>query len=169
MKLQFFTIPVSDPTAAMDELNAFLAVHRVVTVERQFVADGANSLWSVCVSYVEGEGRPSPEKRQKRVDYREMLPAEEFAVFSKLRQLRKELAEQEGIPVYAVFTNDHLAAMVRQRVMSLAGLNRIDGVGKARLEKYGDAFLHLLKRDIPALSPEPSATEEPHEANGHLS
>ena len=100
MKLQFFTIPVNDPQVATKEINAFLAAHRVVTVERQFVANGANSLWSVCVSYIEGDGRPGPEKRQKRVDYREVLPAEEFAIFSKLRQLRKELAEQEGVPVY---------------------------------------------------------------------
>jgi superfamily II DNA helicase RecQ len=76
----------------------------------------------------------------------------EFAIFSQLRQLRKELAEQEGIPVYAVFTNDHLADMVRQRIVSLAGLKGIDGIGQARLEKYGEAFLRILKRDIPGLS-----------------
>jgi superfamily II DNA helicase RecQ len=112
---------------------------------------------------VEGEGRPRPEKRQKRVDYREVLPAEEFAIFSNLRHLRKELAEQEGVPVYALFSNDQLAAMVRQRVISLEGLHAIEGVGKARLEKYGEAFIRILKRDIPALSPGSSATEEPHD------
>ena len=41
MKLQFFTIPVHDPQAVTDEMNAFLAGRRVVTVEHQFVADGA--------------------------------------------------------------------------------------------------------------------------------
>ena len=121
------------------------------------------------MSYIEGEGRPGPEKRQKRVDYREVLSAEEFALFSKLRELRKELAEQEGVPVYAVFTNDHLADMVRQRVVSLETLQSINGVGQARLEKYGEAFVRILKRDIPALSHGPAATEESHEANGHLS
>ena len=50
MKLRFFTIPVHDPQAVTDEMNAFLAGHRVVTVERQFVANGTNNLWSVCVS-----------------------------------------------------------------------------------------------------------------------
>jgi len=168
MKLQFFTIPVHDPQTATEDMNAFLAAHRVVTVERQFVADGANSLWSVCVSYLDGEGRPNPEKRHKRVDYREVLPAEDFAIFSKLRQLRKGLAEQEGVPVYAVFTNDHLADMVRQRVTSLEGLKSLGGVGQARIEKYGEAFLHLLKQDISALLHRPPTPGEPHEANGHF-
>ena len=168
MKLQFFTIPVHDPQAVTDEINAFLAAHRVVTVERQFVADGANSLWSVCVSYLDGEGRPSPEKHQKRVDYREVLLAEEFTIFSKLRQLRKDLAEHEGVPVYAVFTNDHLADMVRQRVTSLESLKGIDGVGQARIEKYGEAFLRLLKQEIPTVLRGSSAPGEAHEANGHF-
>lgn len=62
MKFQFFTIPVHDPQTATDEMNAFLAAHRMVTMERQFVADGANSLWSICVSYVEEQVRPSAEE-----------------------------------------------------------------------------------------------------------
>jgi hypothetical protein len=45
MKMQFFTIPIRDPQRATDELNAFLSRHRVVHTERQFVADGANSVW----------------------------------------------------------------------------------------------------------------------------
>ena len=94
MPFKFFTIPVMDPHAAEASLNAFVGTHRVITVERQFVADGGNSLWSVCVSYVDGEERPSANKRQGRVDYRELLPPQEFAVFANLRALRKEHADR---------------------------------------------------------------------------
>lgn len=59
MKMQFFSIPVLDSASASDALNAFLTTHRVVQVERQFVVDGANSLWSVCVSYIDSESRPA--------------------------------------------------------------------------------------------------------------
>ena len=101
MKMHVFTIPIRDPQPANDELNTFLGRHRVVHIERQFVADGANSLWSICVSYVEGDERPAINKRQKKIDYREVLPETEFAVFAKLRALRKELADQEGVPIYS--------------------------------------------------------------------
>ncbi|MGE0681674.1 MAG: HRDC domain-containing protein [Candidatus Binatia bacterium] len=154
MKMQFFTIPIRDPQRATDELNAFLASHRVVHTERQFVVDGANSLWSICISYVEGEARPaSPGKRNQKVDYREILPEADFALFVKLRTLRKELADRDGVPVYTLFTNEQLAEMVRKRTSSLANLGNISGVGAARVEKYGEAFLRVLQEHASAVSP----------------
>lgn len=168
MKMQFFTIPIRDPQSAADELNRFLASHRVVHTERQFVADGANSLWSICVSYLDGEERaPTGEKRPKKVDYRELLPEADFALFAKLRTLRKQIADHEGVPVYALFTNEQLAEIVRRRVSSLAGLAGIDGVGSARVDKYGAAFLRMLQEHLPTLSPpEPPRAED--ETHSHL-
>jgi hypothetical protein len=144
MKMQFFTIPPFDPQTATDALNIFLAAHHVVHVERHFVAEGANSAWSICVSYMEGEERPAADKRQqKKVDYRDTLSEPQFAVFAKLRTLRKTLADQEEVPAYALFTNEQLADMVRRRVQSLAGFTDIDSVGQALVEKYGEAFLRI--------------------------
>jgi len=48
-------------------------------------------------------------------------------------------------PSYAVFTNEQLAEMVQRRVASAAALREISGVGEARIEKYGAAFLDILK------------------------
>ena len=67
--------------------------------------DGANSAWAVCVTYVAGEGRPEPFRRE-RVDYRDVLSEADFAVFVKLRALRKKLAETNGVPAYALFKDE---------------------------------------------------------------
>ena len=49
MKYCFFTIPIRNPHQAESELNSFLSGHRIVSVEKQFVANGENSHWSsVC-------------------------------------------------------------------------------------------------------------------------
>ena len=37
-------------------------------------------------------------------------------MFAKLRALRKTLADREGVPAYALFTNEQLADMVRRRI-----------------------------------------------------
>ena len=74
-----------------------------------------------------------------KVDYKEVLKPEDFEVFSRLRDWRKAEAEQEGVPVYGVFTNEQLAEMVRQRAGTKAALKGIAGVGEARVEKYGAA------------------------------
>lgn len=74
-------------------------------------------------------------------------------MFARLRALRKTLAEQEGVPAYALFTNEQLAGMVQRRVRTVGDLREIDGVGEARVEKYGGAFLDILRADGSAAGP----------------
>jgi superfamily II DNA helicase RecQ len=143
MKYRFFSIPALMPEDMQDEMNRFCAAHRVINIEKQFVQDGERSYWALCVCYVEKQAGPlSP--RKGNVDYREVLGAADFALFAKLRDLRKKLAEQEGVPAYALFTNEQLAQMVQQRVTTKAELAALDGVRPARIEKYGEVFLNLL-------------------------
>ncbi len=147
MQLKLFMVPVKSLESAEAEMNAFLRSHRVLAVKKEFVADGENSFWTFCVEYLEsapgGTGGTSLSGRPK-VDYKEVLKPEEFEVFSRLREWRKGVAEKEGVPVYVVFTNEQLAEMVRQRVASKAQLNQIEGVGDARVEKYGAAVLERM-------------------------
>ena len=126
-------------------MNAFLRGPRVLAVKKEFVADGENSFWTFCVEYLDGAGAGAmlPGGRPK-VDYKEVLKPEEFEVFSRLRDWRKSVAEKEGVPVYTVLTNEQLAQMVQKQVKSKAGLKEIEGVGDARVEKYGDALVQLL-------------------------
>ena len=74
---------------------------------------------------------------KNKIDYKDVLKPEEFAVFAKLRDLRKQIAQAEAVPVYTIFTNEQLADMVRAKVTTRAGLGKIDGIGEARVEKYG--------------------------------
>ncbi len=147
MKYKFFAIPARDPESAEAALNAFCSQHRVSFVEKQLVADGADSFWSVCVSWQDGEAAPSvasSSASQPKVDYKEVLSEEDFSAYLELRQFRKEMAEARGVPSYALFTNDQLAAMVQQRVSGKNALQAIPGIGKSRIDKYGDAFLQKL-------------------------
>jgi len=154
---RFFYVPVHFSEWAEEELNAFLHSHRVLRVERRFVEAGENSYWSFCVDYAEGGERRGPARQQagkSKVDYREVLSPEEFEVYAKLRELRKEIAGEESVPVYMVFTNEQLAEMVRRKVASKEGLEKIEGVGPARVDKYGAKMLELLTRSAGSKSNE---------------
>jgi superfamily II DNA helicase RecQ len=145
MQLKLFILPVKNLDAAEGEMNAFLRSHRVLAVKKEFVADGENSFWTFCVEYLDSTaGAASWPGRGPKVDYKEVLKPEEFEVFSRLREWRKAAAEKEGVPVYTVFTNEQLAQMVQKKVNSKAGLKEIEGVGEARVEKYGEAVLKVL-------------------------
>ena len=79
-----------------------------------------------------------------KVDYKEVLNEADFAVFARLRDLRKGISDKEAIPAYSIFTNEQLAAMVTGKVDSLTAMSAVPGVGAARIDKYGAAFLASL-------------------------
>ncbi len=143
MRLKIFTIPIHGGDEAAEELNTFLASHRVLSIDKSWAEAGVNSAWSVCVSYAASNNRSHVNKKEK-IDYREVLSPPEFAVYARLRALRKTLAEQQSVPPYALFNNEHLAKMVQQRMSSLEDLRTLDGIGEARAEKYGQSFLDVL-------------------------
>jgi hypothetical protein len=158
MRFTFFQIPVDDDGRAAERLNAFVANQPTARVERQFIANGDDSLWTFCVTTVEARSIGSPGSPPKgRLDYKEKLAPEDFQVFDQLRRIRKELADREGVPVYGVFTNEQLEQIVLRRVASGEHLSPIAGVGPARVEKFGPAIVSALRaswggREAPRLT-----------------
>ena len=73
------------------------------------------------------------------------LGAEGAALFETLRALRKELADAQGVPAYVVFSNATLEAMAAMRPQTVEDLAQISGVGQVKLERYGLAFLGVLR------------------------
>jgi hypothetical protein len=148
MQLKFFIVPVREAEAAETGINRFLRSVRVVHLHREFVAQGDNSFWSLAVEYLIDGDRPGDEKgrgaRRSKIDYREVLPPEAFAVFVKLREWRKQQAAREAVPVYTIFTNEQLAAIAEKKITTKAGLEQIDGIGEARIKKYGEAVIQIM-------------------------
>ena len=147
---EIFQIPSGGCEAIEAEMNAFLRSHRILKVERELVQRETSPCWAVCVEYLEGvagsgsSGRSGQRNDDRKVDYRALLSEGDFAVFSMLRDLRKTLAEIEGVPVYAIFTNDQLAKFAQSRAQSQADLQKVDGVGEAKIEKYGRRVLDTI-------------------------
>lgn len=142
MQVALFTVAPGD-THAAEELNRFLRGHRVLTLDRECHA----GVWSFCVTYQPPAGVSEGSigaGGAAKVDYKTVLDAPTFALFSKLREVRKALAEKENLPPYAVFTNEQLAEVARRRCPTAADLGKIDGIGTARLEKYGVALLAAI-------------------------
>ncbi len=144
MKLHFTSIPVFNSGEAQAELNAFVQSNRVLSVDRTLINDGAASCWAICVSYLGEQSSPAAMSKKAKIDYREVLSDVEFKLYAKLRSLRKDLSDKEGVPAYALFTNEQLATMVQKDVRTATAMAEIDGVGKSRLEKYAPAFLEIL-------------------------
>ena len=66
------------------------------------------------------------------------------SLFESLRKLRYEISKEENVPAYVIFSDAALRQMEKERPMSDSELLSIDGVGKAKLEKYGEAFIKVI-------------------------
>ena len=146
MRYKFFTIPLFDPAAGEEALNNFLASHRIVAVEKQWHDSEQNPAWCFVVGY---EGEKTTGNKRAPVDYKEVLDDDDFQRFARLRELRNRLAKEEGVPPYSVFTNEQLAALVTQRVVTVEAMAAIPGIGKSRIERYAKDFLPLLQELFP--------------------
>ncbi|MDR2941213.1 MAG: HRDC domain-containing protein [Treponema sp.] len=140
----FFVSPFGEKSVT-DELNTFLRSHRIINVEKRLIDGERGTGWVFLIEYSGDAGaNKNAQGASQRIDYREVLNAEEYALFDKLRKLRKEAAEKSGIPVYAVFTNDQLAAMVKKMPKTAKDLLSISGIGEARVKQYGGIFLDIF-------------------------
>ncbi len=106
MPFRFFCVPVRDEGTATSELNVFLHSHRVLAVDRRWVDLGTESFWSLCIDCLESssaETKAGRGSKPRGKDYKEILSPEDFAFFAKLRDLRKEIAQAEAVPVYTLY------------------------------------------------------------------
>jgi len=147
MAFEFIQIPANGQGSAKEELNKLLRNGRIASVKKEFVSNGEDSFWAFCIEFLDGSLGVADRGRGTtgpKIDYKEVLNEADFAVFARLRDLRKAVSEKEAIPAYSIFTNEQLAAMVTGKVDSLTAMGTIPGVGAARLDKYGAAFLASL-------------------------
>ena len=75
----------------------------------------------------------------------ELAQGEDATLFRELRKLRKQLAEEEGIPPYVVFNDATLLELAQFKPLTEADLLTINGVGYRKLERFGEAFLECIR------------------------
>jgi ATP-dependent DNA helicase RecQ len=71
-------------------------------------------------------------------------------LFEALRACRTALAKEAGVPPYVVFHDSTLREMAALKPESLAALGRVSGVGAAKLDRYGGAFVEVIRTFAPA-------------------
>ena len=144
MAFELFTIELPNGRDELERLNRFLAMHRVVSTQRQMVTRDGIPYLVFCLEYVpSAEPQPSPSPKQdsrEKKDVWQTLPPDDRAIYGKLRELRNELAEAEHVRAFVIFTNEQLAEMVKRRVTTLEAMAEIPDIGKSRLEKYCPIF-----------------------------
>ncbi len=85
------------------------------------------------------------EKREKK-EKKTVASSTEFPeLYQVLSELRKRLADEQGVPPYVVFSNVSLIDMTNSLPQSLESFANINGVGEQKLLQYGEKFVEVIR------------------------
>jgi ATP-dependent DNA helicase RecQ len=117
----------------VDEVRAVYRGERRVSMRRMPAGDGA------------GGGRRSDRSRNRLSGEELGIEPGDAPLFEALRTWRRERAAEQGVPPYVVFHDTTLAAIARRRPATADALAKINGVGLAKLDRYGADVLRLVR------------------------
>ena len=76
----------------------------------------------------------------------EALPEADRGLFQALREKRMEIARTQNVPPYVIFHDRTLMELAAARPRTRSAMSAVPGVGEAKLERYGPAFLSVIAR-----------------------
>ncbi|MDT2435028.1 DNA helicase RecQ [Enterococcus avium] len=87
----------------------------------------------------------------KQEVYRKQAPVKQLvaddALFEELQSLRSQLAQEKNLPPYVIFSDKTLMELAEKQPQTSLEFLQIKGVGKSKLDNYGEQFLALLKKE----------------------
>lgn len=98
--------------------------------------------------------KEQPRLRPERSTGAPTSPAAQLAsatdrrLFDALRSRRRELAAEQDVPAYVVFADKSLLDMVRRKPLTLSQMASVHGVGRAKLDRYGQSFLAVVQQHV---------------------
>jgi ATP-dependent DNA helicase RecQ len=153
-RLSVFGIGSELPVSAWRSLLRQLLVKGYVLVDH--AGYGALTLTEASRALLRGEASlrvredtKTPAARKQRATPSEIAPHDE-PLWQALRECRRQLALEQNVPPYVIFHDATLKQMATLRPADEAGLLTIGGVGQAKLARYGERFLAVLRGHPPA-------------------
>ena len=93
-------------------------------------------------------GKTSGAKKTKMTAGSENFTEEETTLFDLLKELRREIAKEEKVPPYIVFSDKTLVHMCLIKPKNKGEMLKVSGVGEFKFEKYGERFLDKIRDSL---------------------
>ncbi|MFO1495731.1 MAG: DNA helicase RecQ [Lysobacterales bacterium] len=89
--------------------------------------------------------REAPRRKAAATRYALSAHPADDSLYERLRELRARLAREQNVPAYVIFHDATLRSIAEQRPHTEAQLAEVQGVGVKKIERYGAAFLELVR------------------------
>jgi ATP-dependent DNA helicase RecQ len=80
------------------------------------------------------------------------------ALFERLRELRKRLADEKNIPPFVIFSDATISDMSQKKPLTQADMLNVSGVGEAKYQQYGEIFIREIASFLKTVPGERSAS-----------
>jgi len=147
IQFKFFWVSAQNSSNIENDLNNFLSSVDVIKVQKEFVNNGSDSHFCILVEYIRSQNTKSSFNNtvsKKKIDYREILSPDDFSLYDKIRSWRKMVAQKEAVQLYTVLTNEQMAKISQDKIKTLNGLSKIEGLGDTRIKKYGNEIIEIV-------------------------
>lgn len=139
-----------------EELRDFIKDKEVIAINDHLFVRNEIPYLTLIIKYfplrAETEQKPAGQAQQQRPkgdeSWKEGLSEADMGLFNLLRDWRSTQSRKEAVPPYVLATNRQLASMVKKRPQSLLELAKVEGFGKAKIEKYGQEILKIFNVDL---------------------
>ena len=153
VQVKLFALRFCDDMDGFDDepLRLFMADKDIISLKEQFFFKDNVPYWSVMVMYKSKPrqrdvSRESQKKSEDTKDtYRSLLTEESTPLFNLLREWRNEKAKKVGYPAFYMFSNLQLAQIAVKNPETLTQLASVEGVGRAKIKKYGEEILQIAR------------------------
>ncbi len=151
MRVKLLTLSYAPSLQGFDDrpLSDFVRDKEVLAVREHFFTVHDLPHLACLVTYQESPAAAKAAACDPPDPTSEIAP-EDRALYGTLREWRAARARKDGVPAYVLFTNRELMAIVRARPLTANALQSIDGIGAAKVERYGTTILDLVKPAEPA-------------------
>jgi len=133
LTLPFDAVLEGFPDEIVQEFCINKQVHKM---DAHFFMQDGKPFWSIAIHY---EVLLKEKRKTHALDEVQKL------LYERLREWRKTVGMQAGVPVYIVATNAHLLEITQRRPASMEAMKPIKGFGRARIDKYGRQIIHIIK------------------------
>lgn len=157
----YYAVLAKVPTFKLRQVMNYLMLQEFLTVtndEYAIVKLTANSEKvldegeSVVMKMAKEQDQPAKVKSEKKPKKGKMAGVElseaDEALFDKLRMLRSEIAREEKVPPYIVFSDKTLVHMSVVKPRTKTEMLTVSGVGEFKFDKYGERFLACVKAEV---------------------
>lgn len=148
LQFRFDQLPTYNlmPKKTIEEVNNFIDY----LVAHQFIDLHQGEFPYLVVSAKGADVLKNGLKVWKKEDMITKTVSKNHPLFEDLRVVRKELAAQEGVPPFVIFSDETLQDMCRRLPQTLEEMLDVKGVGQMKRDKFGEAFLQVLQNADPA-------------------